>query len=312
MSNVLSIIDSHQYVAGVPYNRQFQISLGRHFNTTYITLDDIKRNKIKGELHKFDMVISSLRLRTLVQNLGLIKDYLNNHPVIIYEQDPWEAFITDGPYEGSYYDINEKLNVITFVNTTEFWTNFIRDRGLPGMSVTMGILPELCKNYIPWNQRKYDVVFMGGMKSHRKKFFENLKSMKVDVEFLPRKNHEGFLESMRLSKIFLHNMHNPPFIIEGKQWDMWFGYPWTKDIEIAAMGCYAVTNKRDGMQHYGIDNISLIQTFECMDEIPDIIEEIHNKTLDQVHNEIKESISYIKATDHWSSVKKIAEIITKG
>ena len=301
MKKVLSIVDSYEYINQTPYNRQFQITLQNLYDTTIVDLRSFVLESHVYDLKKFDIIVSSLKLRSLVKNLNVIQSRLGSEEIHVYDQDPWESFNSSGPWNNSYYRISEALNIKKFINTSAFWSNFCKERGLPADFITMGIMPQSCSYGQDWDKRQYDSIFMGHLHGWRETFFNRVTSLGVNVSILSRSSHEEFLRTVENAKIFIHNTSNPPFTIDGKQWEIFYGYPWVKGIEIAGKGCYTLTNKRGSTEEYHIDKIPLIKMFSDIEEIPEIVAGILNQTKEDALSDIRTSVDYIKKYDYWKT-----------
>lgn len=245
------LVDSLEYARANSYIHQLLITLDRQCTVTYFTLAQILNSDRPTE--RPDRTLSILKLRTLDRELDRVASWLDNEPVYCYEQDVWESFKDDSPYKGAYHRIASKLNVKAFLNTSHWWSQFVKSKGLPSKFVQMWLLPEYCSETPTWNERKIDVGFCGQLHPYRKTFFDELLSLGVNVQIVPTTDYVGYLKSLSQMKIYVH-CERAQWKVDGKLLDT-PNAMWIKDIEACARGCYSVRDMETESEHYGMKHV---------------------------------------------------------
>ena len=292
--NLHVIIDDYQYVKSNCFQHQLFKTLQDETNLSFSTISDVASGKSLPHADKF---LSCLKLRTLYNNISLVKKYLNNQEIFVYEQDPWESFKDDSRYKGSYQKIYNELNVKSFLNTSKWWSNFIIDKGMKSTFVKMWVLPEYCSSDPPWKDREIDVGFCGQIHPYRKKFFDFLKSKNINVTILQQSSYNGFLQNLSKIKIFIHN-EQVEWVVNSNKISA--NALWVKDIEAASRGCISIRDYEEECVNY-TNNISSILTYKSFEESLDLI----TKTLDNVEEtqeKINSSVEFIRNDEGWKSI----------
>jgi len=292
--NLHVIIDDYQYVKNNCFQHQLFKTLQNETNMTFSTMSDVNlRNKIPS----CDKILSCLKLRTLDKNIHIIKKYLNDKEIFIYEQDPWESFKDDSPYKGSYKKIYDELNVKSFLNTSKWWSDFINDKGIKSTFVKMWVLPEYCSFTPLWKNREIDIGFCGQIHPYRKNFFDFLKSKNINVTILKQSSYEGFLENLSKIKIFIHN-EQVEWIVDSKK--LQANALWVKDIEAASRGCISIRDYEKEHENYA-NNITSILTYKNFEESIQLIQKTLND-VEETQSKINSSVEFIKNDEGWKSV----------
>ena len=198
MERLLLLADSKRYLKQNCYQSQLLVTLQRNFK---IKIVDARRIHRKRELNlePFDHVLSVLKLRTLDVMLDALTRQMGPREISVYEQDPWEGFMDGSPYKGAYGRVNDVLNVKAFLNTSKWWSEYIKDKGLPSRFVRMGMLPEYCDVGKSTANRKIDLGFQGTIHSHRKIFFDRLGELGCQVTVSSSTPYGKFLKKYRIS-----------------------------------------------------------------------------------------------------------------
>jgi hypothetical protein len=295
---LLYLCDDISYIKQNCFQSQLFSILEQNFDLKIYQLNDIKSISLNK---KFQYAISCLKLRTLFTHRSSIKKFLNNQEIFIYDQDAWSNYLDNQPYKNSYSTISTEINVKSFLNTSEWWADLGKSKGLPCQFVRMGILPEYCRA-ISWEKRNIEFLFQGTLHPHRKTFFEELKKFKIDVTVMPSTSYNFYLHNIRNSKIYIHNESLfSDWIVDGVLLEKKNAL-WIKDIEVASQGCYAIRDYEDESAAYNIKEIPLIKTFSNLVEIVDVINEIQQKDKATREIEIIQSIETIKQRNDWMTI----------
>lgn len=303
---LLWIVDDRSYVRNHCYQSQLARTLHSKFDVKTITLNDIRMfgRIFNGFSKKYHFTLISCRMRNIVKVIDDIHHVLSGGRIYIYDEDPWQGFIDNSPFKGCYSDIFSKmskygLNFLGFLVQSEFWSNFIRDRGMPSKSFQIGILPKLCSFGKSWHSRDILYGFQGSNKGHRQEFFDELKKSGIPVHQSGFTSFKKYLKQARNTKIFIHPEVDP-FIVDGKP------YPraglWGRDIEIAAQGAFVLRNDDPESVMYRIDEIPSIIKFHNVNGVINIIEQIL-RLGDEGRRELSmRSVSFIRNNNYWDSI----------
>lgn len=295
------LVDSLEYIRHNCYQHQVLMTLERRFDVKIVPLSSILTRRYDG---CSDTILSCLKLRTICGNLYHIKRYLNNHPIFIYEQDPWESFKDDSPYRGCYDRINSTLNVFSFLNTSGWWSDYINKKDIPSKFVKMGVLPEYCL-HTPWEKKDIDLGFCGQIHPYRRAFFEYLSGEGLEVAILPTTSYKGYLNHLSRIKVFAH-CENVNWIVDGKK--VKANSMWIKDIEACARGCISIRDfEKESFLHGSIEEVPSKMSYESFESACHIIRSVLKRS-DRENNEIaKRSISYIENNLVWSDIVNAIE-----
>ncbi len=296
------VVDSLQYIADNCYQHQLSSILDNEFEIRRITFDRL----ISQPPPSGAVVLSRLRLRTLHGQLQKISAALEDRQLIVYEQDPWESFMMGSSLRGAYETIAGKLNVVSFLNTSLWWSERVRELGLPSRFVQMWMLPQYCPEPVPWTLRKHDVVFCGTLKPHRVTFFERLKKEGVNVSFLPSRSYKDYLELLSRSRITIRS--------ESIDWNVEFASGpvrlkrphglWIRDIECASRGCFSLREPDDEGRTWGIKEIPTIITFDDVESAADEIHRLASLSNDVADDLVKKSVDRVRQAEGWRSVPR--------
>ena len=300
---MLLLADSKAYLKSNCYQSQLLKTLDRHYKIKFLCLDQINSGQTLS-LEQFDVILSVLKLRTLDKVAPLLQDQLDGAAVWIYEQDPWQAFMDDSPYKGAYSNIVSMLNVKSFLNTSQWWSEYIKSKGMPSRFVRMGMLPEFCEIGKSWEKRSIKLAFQGTLHPHRRNFFDGLKGMGIDVTFIPSSSYKLFLKSLNNIGIYIHTEQSP-WVVDGASIKR--NALWIKDTEAAARGCFAIRDYEDESKYYNIQELPTIFTFKSISDVPEIINEILCMPDSEKNRRMKISVDLMKKRNDWMSVVEAIE-----
>jgi hypothetical protein len=290
--------DSKKYIKANCYQSQLLKTLARNYRLKIISADEISKGA-KLKISPQDRALSVLRMRTLATLAPQLAVMLQEHPLWIYEQDPWQAFMDDSPYKGAYHEIASHLQVAAFLNTSSWWANHVRQQGFPSVFVRMGMLPEYCSLGKAWSKRSVDLGFQGTLHPHRKQFFDQLAGYGLPVKVMPSKPYDRFLKALQDIRIYIHT-EDSPWIIDG------ISVPrnalWIKDTEAAARGCFSIRDYEEESAAYDIDEIPTIYTYKNVAEVPDLVETIMTMPLKERDERMAESVACMRRRNDWQTV----------
>lgn len=289
------LVDSIEYVTGNCYQHQVINTLASNFEVRLITMPEI----LSGYTVDKSPVISCLKLRTLDRSLEHLKRCLNENPVIVYEQDPWESFKDDSPYKGSYHRIAKSLNVKTFLNTSSWWSSHVRSNNLPSRFVRMGVLSSYCE-HTAWQKKDIEVGFCGQIHPYRKKFFDHLSNNGINVKILPTSGYSGYLKTLSRIKIFAH-CEKVDWVVEGEKIPA--NAMWIKDIEACARGCISIRDYEPEYNAYGsAEDIPAKIGFQDFDHSVKTIKRLLEERSDTVDTVTYRSVEYIRENFNWLDI----------
>ena len=294
------LADSKAYLLANCYQSQLLETLQARFQVKILSARRLRAG-IGIRLKQDDLVLSVLKLRTLNTLLPSLQKVLENHPLFLYEQDPWENFMDSSPCKGTYQRVTAELNVVNFLNTSQWWSDWIRQHGMPSRFVRMGMLPSYCEVGKPWQDRPIGLGFQGSLHPHRKVFFDYLATQGCKVTFLTSVPYDQFLIRLWDMQIYIHT-EDDPWTIDGKVYHR--NALWIKDTEAAARGCFAIRDHEDESAAYGIDELPTIFTFKDKSEVPDLLETIRAMPLTEKNERMHDSANRMRQRDDWHTVIK--------
>ena len=244
MKHVVQLVDSTQYVNTNCFQHQLLDGLRRSCRLTTVSLADVQSSGVP----QADVIVSCLRLRTLDSSLAVLSRALRDRAVVVYEQDPWEAFKAGGACNGAYSRVVDSLNVSFFATTTHAWEARLRRLGFRARHVRMGMLPRYCVVDPPWHDRDVDVGFVGQVHPYREELFDALKDEGLNVQVLSGGDYTKYLSVLSRIKVFVHREASE-YDVGGESVRYAEGL-WAKDVEAIARGCVSVRNwHADAYEH---------------------------------------------------------------
>ena len=95
MTRVLHLVDTRAYVDTNCFQHQLHEALVRVGQVETVGLPDLRSSA------GYDRVVCCLKQRTLHDRLDEVVARLGRVPVVVYDQDPWEAFRDGSPSQGT-------------------------------------------------------------------------------------------------------------------------------------------------------------------------------------------------------------------
>lgn len=267
-----------------------------------ITVADINSGV---SIPRCDVILSTLKLRTIYRISTRLGSLLDGREIYVYDQDPWESFVDTASFKGAYDDIVRKINVRSFINTSKWWTDFLNDKGFKSVFARMWPLNKYCSLGTDWEKREIKFGFKGGLHPHRKKAFDELSKMGLDVTILPSGSYDDFLNDLSRIQFFLNEQSGEKWTIQGAQMPGGFKYTnWTKEIEISSRGAVAIRMYEPGLESYLVNEMPAIMTYKDLSEVPRIIENALANPSD-TKEKIKHTVDFIRSRKEWFSLAEL-------
>jgi len=298
MKRMLLVVDSLRYIKKNCYQSQLYETLKKNFKVKVVDAQKIERG-LDIDMRKFDVRLSVLRLRSLQRMIDPLDTFFKSSEIFIYDQDPWESYMDGSPFKGTYKLITDRLNVRSFLNTSKWWSDYIRQQGHPSTFVRMGMLPKLCKLGKPWEKRRIHLGFQGSLHEHRKVFFDALEAEGCEVTYLPSAPYKKFLKNLHDIRIYIHT-EDAPWTVNGQT--MPRNALWIKDTEAAARGCFSIRDHEDECHAYDTDELQTIFTYHDVSEVPGLIRKIENMSAEEKNQRMAHAVETMRKRDDWMTV----------
>lgn len=294
MKRILHIVDSRSYVKTNCFQHQLAVTLPKVAHVDTKELSEVLGHRFIG---RYDLVVSCLKLRTLYRVAMNLRHAIDDVPVVVYDQDPWEAFYDGASCKGAYRAINGYLNVKAFAVTTKWWADFIARQGMPSMFVRMWVLPEYCSNEPAFNARSVPAGFIGSLHTYRKQLFDKLEDLGTNVIVQGGGlNYAGYLEALSRLQCFVHS-EELPLTIEGRPANLNVGL-WIKDVEAASRGCFSIRNRGSDSETY-LAGIKTVMLYDDPKEVPTLLDRIQKMDPEERQSLIDGTVKYIRTADRW-------------
>lgn len=289
---IIDLVDDETYATTNCYVHQLTSSMKKLPGVKTVPLSMIHYEP------KPQYVISRLKQRTLNRAAEEIKFWCEDAHIVVYDQDPWYALADDSPGKGTYERLMSILNVKNFLITTQSWVDLMQNIRLPVQFVGMGLLPEYCVIDKSWESRSIDLGFTGTVHPRRKKLFDQLSNMGINVQVNAGNSlaYHAYLRELSNTKIFIHS-EDSEVVACGRHMNYADGL-WVKDVEALGRGCFTIRNRGKGFEDY-YNNSPCAFLYDSPDEIPSILDGIR-KMDDHVRQEtIDAGVKKMKTTDVW-------------
>ena len=296
MKRVLHIVDSRSYVRSNCFQHQLAEVLPKVAHVDTKELHEVLGHRLHSA-NRYDLIVSCLKQRTLFKAAPGLQPALGSLPVVVYDQDPWEAFRDGSPYKGAYQAISSYLNVKTFAVTTKWWADLIARRGLPSTFVKMWVLPDYCSSDPPFDARSVAAGFIGALHPYRRELFEKLEDMGTNVIVQGGGlDYAGFREALSRLQCFVHS-EDSSVIVAGKEYNLNVGL-WIKDVEAASRGCFSIRNRGSDSETY-LDGIKTVMLYDDPSEVPALLDRIQKMDPVERQSLIDGTVEHIRKADRW-------------
>jgi hypothetical protein len=295
MKTILQLVDTVSYVRANCFQHQLAASLNEVCNLVQIEL----RAVLNHDPQPFaDGIISCLKQRTVDRHLVNLQRWLDGRPIVIYDQDPWQAYMDDSPYKGTYDRVIQALNVKTFALTTQWWVDFLHTRGLPSTFVRMWVLPQYCVSRSSYLDRTKLAGFVGSVHPRRQVLLAIIEGAGIKTSVLHSNSlsYDTFLHELSKLRCFIHNEDMPVFV-DGQQLNFNTGM-WVKDVEAASQGCFSIRGKGEGSETY-LDALGTVLLYDDISQTPDIINNIEKMDPNERQSLIDRTVEHIRQSNKW-------------
>lgn len=257
-----------------------------------------------------DLIVCCLKQRTLYREVDKIADLIGRTPVVVYDQDPWQAYMDDSPFKGTYELACSKLNVKSIAVTTELWAEFLRNRNLPAQFVRMWVLPEYCNVGPSYEDRSVGAGFIGTVHPYRKALFDKMDDMgcPINVQAGNVLGYRDYLRALQNIRVFIHS-EDGPLIVDGGSMNLKDGL-WIKDIEAASQGCFSIRNSGAGYSSY-VESLPadkhgnrLVMHFDRPEDVPQMLEAIQKMDPQERQDLINRTVEHIRVSNKWQETAK--------
>ena len=298
MTQIIDLVDSIEYTSTNCFAHQLYDYL-KPLGVKTVPLSDIHRYPNP------ERVLCRLKQRTVFRKVHELASWAGKAPFVIFDQDPWQAYMDDSEFKGTYEIASQYLNVKKIAVTTQLWADFIQRKGHPSSFVRMGVRPEYCNRGLTYEDRPINAGFIGRLHPYRKTLFDCLDDLDVQVNVqsgsaLP---YRDFLAALSNIRVFVHS-EDGPIIVDGEQMNLSDGL-WIKDVEAASQGCFSIRNEGAGYLSYfegfpkGPDGLGLVRLYKDPDNVPRILEGIERMDPAERQSLIDRTVEYIKGSDRW-------------
>jgi hypothetical protein len=234
---------------------------------------------------------------------------LKDTPIVIYDQDPWEAFRKTSPYHGTYKACRDGLNVQFFAVTTRWWQEYLSKSGYSSQFVKMWVLPEYTLSEVTTASRRTQLGFLGTLHSHRKKLFNELTNDNIDVICKTSTlGYAAYLQALSKIECFIHS-ENSPIEMFDQNANMNYGL-WVKEIEAMSQGCFCIRDKGLDSESY-LENTKTVFLYDNVSEVKDIVKNLNNLSEKEKIEMLNESIQFVRSKDVWGETANIL-LLNKG
>lgn len=303
----LHLVDSIEYAETNCFQHQLTKALREIPGVRTASLHEL--GLIPGE--DYDVVVSCLKQRTLCRFLEAIEASIGDKPIVVYDQDPWEAFRDGSPYKGTYERAAAKLNLKSIAVTTQIWADRLFCDNLPSRFVNMWVKPEYCDRGPTYEDRSVKLGFIGALHPYRRELFDALDDINVQVNVQTGGlSYAQYLQQLNNIRIYVHR-EEAAVDIDGTIGAMDLRDAlWIKDVEAAARGCFSIRNAGAGYLSYmeGMPKDSkgerLVRLFKRVEDIPGIIEGIENMDPSERQSLIDRTVEYIREANKWQETAR--------
>lgn len=298
---ILQLVDSIPYVRDNCFQHQLAIALDQQCELVQV---DLQALLSLSPLPTHDGVISCLKQRTLMKYAIEAGVALHGEPCVVYDQDPWQAYMDNSPYKGAYELISKHVNVAAFAMTTKWWVDFVASKGHSTLFAKMWVLPKYCSFTMPYDQRRGNVGFVGSVHPRRQALLDVIEKggIKTTVQRTNSLGYKAFLDELGKLRTFVHNEDMVYTIDGGREVNFNTGM-WVKDVEAASQGCFSIRNSGEGSETY-LEGLETVFLYRDMSDVVGVLK--HIEAMDPVarQNMIDVTAKRIHDNDVWASTAK--------
>lgn len=292
---IIQLVDGVGYIRNNCFQSQLASSLAKECDLVQVELSHILNNTVRPEADGF---ISCLKQRSIDRHAAGVAAWLRGAPLVVYDQDPWQAYMDDSPHKGAFDRIAARINVASFALTTQWWVDFVRSRGLPSDFVRMWVLPHHCDRGPAYVDRPGIAGFIGTVHPRRRVMIDIVERGGIPVYVSSTSlAYPDFLQEMGKLRSFIHN-EDMPIYIDGKEFNFNTGM-WVKDIEAVARGCFSIRGKGEGSETY-LAGLSTVKLYDNLEQVPDIIRGIEKMDPSERQATIDADVKRVRDSDVWA------------
>lgn len=294
---LVHLIDSWEYVTTNCFQHQLLEHLAPQVDErTFVPASHLTH------IPEGDVVLSTLKVRTLWRMRDVVGKALNGRSLLVYDQDPWECFVDQATFPGAYRDIAAAVNVRSFINTSAWWSAYVRSQGFPSAFASMWPLPRYCSSEPQWSKRPIRVGYKGSMHPHRVRTITALRGMGLEVTVLPAGGYAEWLDDLSTMQFFVHDQVGDPWTIGGVP--IGKECAWAKDVEVAARGCFCLRVPEAEAEAYHASSIPAMKGYASLDEVPSIVERCLS-TPEASDAASRASVDFIRSQPGWFDLQQL-------
>ena len=269
---VLYLVDTKEYVESNCFQQQLLRAFRYCHDLTILPIAPISLLKLRWlriDLLAHDVVVSVLRQRTLDRLLPRLYEMIGGHPIAVYDQDPWEAYIDGSATKGFYSRLNDTLNAQACI-TSAWWVERLRRDGIRAHFIRMGMEPRSCDVGPNLSDRPIPVGFRGHVHPHRKVVLDSMAASGLEVSIgSGRLDYPQYLDYLQQVQVFTHD-ESAPWICDGEEVSRSTGM-WVKDIETAARGTFVLRNWHPEAASYDLESLPTMLFYRDPAEAKDLV-----------------------------------------
>jgi len=293
VTRIVDLVDSLEYTTTNCFAHQLHAALHEADPTVQtIALGDIENHP------RPDRVVCRLKQRTLSRCVERLRGWAGDAPVVVYDQDPWEAFRDGSPFKGTYQLAASRLNVVTFAVTAEWWAGLVASQGLPSTFVRMWIRPSYVRRGPSYLDRPIEVGFVGSVHPYRKRLFDQLERAGHRVTVLAGNSlpYPQYMAALSRIRAFVY-CEDAPVVIDGREANLSDGL-WGKAVEAASQGCFTVRNLGSGSEPY-CSGLETVRLYRSPDEVPELLQAITCMAPQERQATIDRTVEFIREANVW-------------
>ena len=290
------LVQDCAYAEANCYLHQLLSSLSTQASIKLVKLDDA----LQGQIPETDKHLIFLQQRKLDQYLRPLARAYAGREVVIYDQDPWEAYRDASPSKGCYGRFINNLNVKKIVVTTRWWARRMVSEGLPAQFARIWLLPEYCDVALPYDQRSHEVAFIGTLHSYRRPLIEALQTRGIHVKVFPNSlSYRAFLVALQNVSIYVYSAMNQ-FTVNRETIDLRQSL-WAKDVEAMSQGCFVLREYNEDADSFVDPEMSTHLMFNDFEHAVEQIRMIRSFSCDEKRSMQCSTVEHIRQANCWKN-----------
>jgi hypothetical protein len=250
-----------------------------------------------------------MRQRVLLEKLPQIGRLVGDCEVVLYEQDPWQAFIKGSATKGFFKSLEDHLNMKKIVVTSDFWRSELSK--VLATKIEFGRM-GIERNLTPPNPkhtflRSSGVEFKGTLKGHRAAAFTRMSQSGLQVRVSPSDlSYKHYLAFLGNLQIFIHDESGNYDCQDSevsRQVPRGAGL-WAKELECASQGAFVIRNSHEDSRSYGLESIPLVKFYDEPENAVHVVEEIMSLSTEEIRSIQVQSVDEIRRRDDWNQIAR--------